>query len=1144
MVNTQRRRTRAILTVAGLAAFAAFAIIRLNAADSPSSHPLRLRSGDRYLTAVESESFLKSTSAVRGGVIQFESTPTATERDALSALGVVLGRYIPDNAFIASIPGNIGTAQLAAHGVKWTTGLAVADKLPDVLSESGTTPAWCVDSKGIPRFSIGVFPHVDLKEAESWMATQYGATALGASKLGHSIEVALPADNWQEIAADDRVLWVEPFWPRVITNNSNRVNTNAEAAQAVPYSLSGNNIVVGEWDEGRADPSHADFGGRVISADASAISSHGTHVGGSVMGAGASPSFTYRGMAPSAILLTHQWWNTASEMEFEYDNAILNVDMSIATNSWVVGFGPPSVPTCNSFLGNYFAECANLDDVARGDLGKPVTIVWAAGNERLTSSSYCGSVGFTFGSIPPYGTSKNVLTIGAINSNNSTMTSFSSWGPTDDGRLKPELVAPGCQTNLDFGVTSTKPVSGYSVACGTSMAAPTTAGCIALWMQRWNLTQPTIPFASTIKAVFVESAADLGDPGPEYDWGYGRLDVTAAVDLINENRVLQDSIAHGETKSWTFENNGSLTLASVTLAWDDPGAAENAAVTLINNLNLRLIPPTGPAEYLPWVLNPASPATSATNGINVRDNLEQVRRTGAIEVGTWTVEVTGANVPTGPQRFSLAYSPGISLTSTNQAYAVGIVAASDQASMSGVVALPFTLSNEGFTNDTYDVTLTSSHGWVISGNPLVKAVDAHSDSSLSFDLTIPPATPYGTIDTIIALAESQGSLVTTDVDTMLVTVVSGRAVAVLAGADSTGVIGRTVAMSARLTNTGFATDSLSWTAVSPLGWTVTPSSGVAEIVNGGFVDLAFDVTIDPLATPGVASAIVVAGASEDDPAAADADTSYLLALDRPPVPVSVEPADLELLNTNTPTLRWTHNAYTVPPAGWDVFSYYVDIADDAGISVNAQRFGPLSDTSVVTPLLNDGDHFWRIVTYNPLGDSSLYSTVQQFTLDTQAPQAPALDQPPDSLYEADTTLTFSWQTVVGADQYRFEIASDPNFTADVDSVWTASLSHDRILAACSTVVYWRVSARDAAGNISVPSMPHRYAVYMVGDINFDCVLDIVDVVGIVGAAFRGEELPVPPGRAEIVCAPPLDITDVVRLIDIIFRGGLPPCGPT
>lgn len=1138
-----RLRGRLVPALALLLAVAATLYVSTHAAKGPSPHPLRLRTGDRHLTVADSEAFLKSATGIRGGIVQFESIPTESQRAALNGLGVRLQRYLPDNAFIASIPADVSIAQLEAHGIQWVGALRAEDKIAEVLSVYGVTPEWAVGADGLPHFTIGLYPHVNLEEVSGWLAADYGAQVTGISRLGHAVEVALPADNWAEIAADERVVWIEPFWPRVPHNNSNRANVNADIAQAAPYNLNGLGIVVGEWDEGRADPNHADFGGRIISADASAISTHSTHVAGTVLGAGAAPSFTYKGMAPMATLLSHQWWNTGSEMELEYQNGIDNVDMRIATNSWGVGYGPPNASNCNAFLGNYFAECGNLDDVARGELGKPVTIVWSAGNERSTGSQYCGSIGFTWGTVTPYGTAKNVLTIGAINSNNSTMTGFSSWGPTDDGRLKPELVAPGCQTSVDFGVTSTKPGSGYTVACGTSMSAPTVSGCIALWMQRWMATRLEPPLSSTAKAVFVESADDLGDPGPEYDWGYGRVDVTAAVDLIDQNRYLEDSITQGETKTWTFTNSGALSLVSVTLAWDDPAAAANAATTLINNLNLRLIPPSGPAEHLPWVLNPANPSASATTGVNVRDNLEQVRLTGALATGTWIVEVTGASVPQGPQRFSLAFAPGMTLSSTQQAYNLDIEPVTNPSALAGVAWLPFTLANMGFTADTYDVTLTSSHGWAIADNPRVIALGAYSDSALTYSLTIPDGTPYGTIDTVVALAASQGAPPLSSIDTMFVTVISGRAVWAEAGRDSLGVVGRTVQMTARLTNAGIADDTINWTVGNALGWSVSPAAGSVAVAQGESADIAFDVAIPPSVPYGTTAEIVVAGVSNDDPSAADADTMTLQALPRPPHPVLLDPADALLTNQSAQTLRWTHDAYIAPPPGFSNFDYYVDLADDPAFTVNALRTGPFPDTQTVTAALPDGAHYWRVLTVNPLGDTSDPSAARQFTTDTQAPAIPTLNPAADSLYEADTTVTFTWQSVLDAAQYKWEMAPDPSFTVAVDSALLAVATQDRVLPSCSTVVFWRVAAIDAAGNRSAPSAPHRYAVYQVGDINFDCQLSILDVVGIVEIAFRGGAFPDPEGRAELLCNPPIDITDVARLVDVIFRNGPPPCGP-
>jgi hypothetical protein len=460
-----------------------------------------------------------------------------------------------------------------------------------------------------------------------------------------------------------------------------------------------------------------------------------------------------------------------------------------------------------------------------------------------------------------------------------------------------------------------------------------------------------------------------------------------------------------------------------------------------------------------------------------------------------------------------------------------------------VASLPFELSNAGFNNDTYDVTLTSSHGWSIASNPRTIALNANADSALLFDLTIPPGTPYGTIDTIIALAESQAAPPLNTNGVMYVTVVSGRAVSISTASDTVGVAGRVINLTARLRNLGVFDDTLDWAVFNDGFWTTVPASGSEPVSVGDSVDIVIAVTIPALATPGMLNDVFVDVNSEDDPAAFAIDQTTFTVIANPPMAVLALPADDISTNVNTPTLRWTHGAYPPPPPGFSDFSYYLDIEEDP-VPVTPTRYGPIADTFFVLPAMPDGGYEWRVTTVNPVGDSSLPSAPRQFTVDTEAPLAPTLDQPGDSLYEADTTLTFTWQSVAGADEYKWEIANDLAFTAGVDSLWTANLSNDRILEPCSTVVYWRVSSRDDAGNASSPSAAHRYAVYMVGDMNFDCVLDIVDVVQMVGVAFRGEVPPVPAGRAELLCNPPTDITDVVRLIEIIFRGGTPPCGPS
>jgi predicted outer membrane repeat protein len=252
------------------------------------------------------------------------------------------------------------------------------------------------------------------------------------------------------------------------------------------------------------------------------------------------------------------------------------------------------------------------------------------------------------------------------------MTTFSSWGPTDDGRIKPIVVAGGEQIGGDNGIKSTIPNqftntstrncdgSGddycypYDTMQGTSMASPAVAGSIALMLQQYRTTYSTSGnfWPSTAKALLMQTAEDRGNAGPDYQWGFGQVRIQQAVDLIMRRGLVQANIDQGETDLYTFVVTDTAIPAQVSLAWDDYEATFNAATALINNLNLELVAPDG-ALWRPWILDPTNPANLATRGVNNRDNQEQVTVPIPLK-GTWLVRVSGTTVPQGPQDYSLA----------------------------------------------------------------------------------------------------------------------------------------------------------------------------------------------------------------------------------------------------------------------------------------------------------------------------------------------------------------------------------------------------------------------------------------------------------------------------------------------------------
>ncbi len=323
-------------------------------------------------------------------------------------------------------------------------------------------------------------------------------------------------------------------------------------------------------------------------------------------------------------------------------------------------------------MGNYGATSVLMDQIIRGGnavvgAGDKYIATWAAGNERGSASS-CG----TYSTTSPPASAKNPIQVGASNTNDNSMASFSSWGPTDDGRIKPIVVAGGEQIGGDNGIMSTIPNmyynansrncdgSGddycypYDTMQGTSMASPAVAGSIALMLQHYRAVYNTTGnfWPSTAKAILMQTAHDFGNPGPDYAWGFGQVDIQAAVDLISRRAFRQDNVAAGGTDVFYMIVPTTTTPLQVSLAWDDFEATFNANPTLINNLDLELEAPSG-TIWRPWILNAASPASNATRGVNTVDNQEQATVT-TPEIGTWIVRVKGTTVPHGPQDYSLA----------------------------------------------------------------------------------------------------------------------------------------------------------------------------------------------------------------------------------------------------------------------------------------------------------------------------------------------------------------------------------------------------------------------------------------------------------------------------------------------------------
>lgn len=611
-------------------------------------------------------------------LVRFQVPLGFEQRDALDASGVKLLSYVGDNSYFASLQGtDLSAVANSAGPALRVEAIPLAAKIHPgfYTGQVLNAPAWSVTSGGDtddPQVAAYVAFHADVPLEPNGLAAvrRHGGMVISMLRSVSALVIVLPQSRIEALAGDDEVQWIEPPLPRWDTNNDGiRSAIQAETVQTTPpYELDGSGVGVMVYDGGTSDPTHPDLTGRVFVRDPSALSAHAIHVSGTIGGDGFASSGLWRGMAPGVTMESYYFstpggfaegslYADPGDLEGDYEEAINTYGVDIANNS--IGTNICGNGFNCDWTGDYGLTSQLIDAIVVGSLGRPMRIVWAAGNER--SCDRCVEEGAStlegFRSIPPPSGAKNHISVGAVNSDDLSVTPFTSWGPTDDGRLKPDLVAPGCQTANDYGITSPELINGYSSLCGTSMAAPTVTGATALLLQDFRIQFPgrSDPLSSTVKALFINTTLDLDLTGPDYKTGYGLIQVKDAIDLMRTGQFTEGAIGqHDRFSLFVTVSPGDGPLA-LTLAWDDLPGTPNVVPSLVNDLDLRVVDPNGMRHH-PWTLDPDQPAAPAVQGFPDRlNNVEQIY-VPAPTAGLWLIEVHGYSLPAASQAFSLCVS--------------------------------------------------------------------------------------------------------------------------------------------------------------------------------------------------------------------------------------------------------------------------------------------------------------------------------------------------------------------------------------------------------------------------------------------------------------------------------------------------------
>ncbi len=458
----------------------------------------------------------------------------------------------------------------------------------------------------------------------------------------------ITSDDVDEIVKHPSVAYVAPMPVLVLHNDQARVNmgiNTVESTFITGLNGSGQKIAVG--DSG-LDDDHGDFTGRIAgltsvtpgdSSTADLSDGHGTHVACTVLGDGFRSSGTYQGVAPEAQVYFQAMEDDDTGHLYSYGinsmlNSAYNNGARLHTNSWGAGSGS----------GSYSTQSEDADDrTSTWDQYwsyDGMTVLFAAGNERNDG-------------ISPPGTAKNVITIGGHKNRYSgapdEMYYWSSRGPTDDGRIKPDLVAPGdyvrsCKSQEADSAQGSWSNNWYLEYSGTSMATPAAAGAAVLVREYlMEVIGRQDPQGALIKGLMILGAQDMGTRDiPNDDEGWGRVNLVESLIPDNDVGIFVDDrsrLSSGQTSEYSFDITRVGEPMKVVLTWSDYPGSSSSSTQLRNDLDLEVISPNGQVTYKG---NAFINGRSVTGGTKDSTNNVEVVLIDNAATGTWTVRVHDA----------------------------------------------------------------------------------------------------------------------------------------------------------------------------------------------------------------------------------------------------------------------------------------------------------------------------------------------------------------------------------------------------------------------------------------------------------------------------------------------------------------------
>ncbi|WP_330218855.1 S8 family serine peptidase [Brevibacillus choshinensis] len=578
-------------------------------------------------------------------IIQLSGPVQEDWKEEIEDLGVTLGDYIPDYAFLAKL----GRTQ----NKKKLEKLSFIENVTPFTSVSKVTPTLrsaLGKQKAVEVAVVGFDRQVNMQRTVNSLSMQGSVKDLQALDDAKHISVAtMSGQDLEEVIQSEDVIAVVPLPENKLRNDLAATIIHSDELTSTGYSGEGQIVGVADTglDTGNEATMHPDFQGQIKSlyaigrpGDSSDQHGHGTHVAGSILGTGAASEGKYKGMAPDAKLVFHSIEEEDEGLETDVKTILAQAyedGARIHSDSW--GDDDNGEYSLTSFLFDQFLwEHPDM------------TALVAAGNE--------GNKGYqTIGSPA---TAKNIIAVGATENDRprfgtesddiDDVWKYSSRGLTADGRIKPDLVAPGTSivsTRSAFAQSKNfdrRLDDRYAYMTGTSMATAIMAGGVAQVRQFLNEQGEKEPSAALLKAILLSSADEL-----EEDMrlqGFGRANLSQAIQTNYKDE--KKGIKTKEKVTYAIKVSDDSKPLAITLAWTDYPASLVAKRALVNDLNLTVTTPKG--KKLNGNDFFEAPYDDEVDNLN---NVEQIWIKEP-EKGIYKVTVQGYNIPKGPQPYALA----------------------------------------------------------------------------------------------------------------------------------------------------------------------------------------------------------------------------------------------------------------------------------------------------------------------------------------------------------------------------------------------------------------------------------------------------------------------------------------------------------